>query len=164
MANIRALRGGADMSQGGQPTTQCEQPLTNSGSSWSQERIQAPSFQVIDPVGANDLFAAGKAVLVDVRTAEELKQGFVPGSLHVAWQQGAAMTKNPRFLKELSQKVAPDKVVLFICRSGKRSADAALTAAKAGYIHAFNVLEGAEGDIEAGTSGWRKRGLPWTRG
>jgi rhodanese-related sulfurtransferase len=45
-----------------------------------------------------------------------------------------------------------------------RSADAALAAVSAGYIHAFNVLEGVEGDIEAGTSGWRQRGLPWTRG
>ena len=160
-----AVQGDADMSQSGQPTAQFGKHLIDSVTLRPQlEGGQAPSFQVIDPVRANDLLAVEKAVLVDVRTTEERRQGFVPGSLHVAWQQGAAMTKNPRFLKELSQKVALDAVVLFMCRSGKRSADAALTAAKAGYLHAFNVLEGAEGDNETGRNGWRKRGLPWSQG
>jgi len=56
--------------------------------------------------------------------------------------------------------------VLFLCRSGKRSAAAAEVATKAGYRNAFNVLEGFEGEIDdrkhrGGLGGWRRRGLPW---
>ena len=36
-----------------------------------------------------------------------------------------------------------------MCRSGKRSAEAARAATKAGFISAFNVLEGFEGEIES---------------
>jgi rhodanese-related sulfurtransferase len=118
------------------------------------------------PDAAFDLLKTSGSVLVDVRTAEELKAtGSVPGAIHVAWQTGPAMIKNPRFLKELSTKVARDAIVLFICRSGKRSADAAAAAAKAGYENAFSVLEGFEGGPgEDGNPGpgWRSRGLPTT--
>jgi rhodanese-related sulfurtransferase len=123
----------------------------------------------IDPDTAYRLFADGAAALVDVRTAEERKYvGYVPGSVHVAWQTGTAMIKNPRFIKELSAKVPKDNVVLFICRSGRRSADAAVAAVKAGYAQSFNVLEGFEGDLDANRhrghqNGWRNRGLPWVQ-
>jgi rhodanese-related sulfurtransferase len=128
-----------------------------------------PYAGVVDPATAHELFRSDGAVLVDVRTAEERKfVGHVPGSIHVAWQTGAAMIKNPRFLKELSAKVPADAAVLFICRSGKRSSDAAAAATKAGYSHAFNVSEGFEGDLDANAqrgslSGWRHRGLPWVQ-
>ena len=123
----------------------------------------------ISPEDAYALFAEGSAVLVDVRTSEERKYvGHVPGSQHVAWQIGAAMTKNPRFVRELEAKVAKDAVVLFLCRSGKRSAAAAEAAAKAGFSNAYNVLEGFEGDLDTaqqrgGNGGWRLAGLPWVQ-
>lgn len=121
----------------------------------------------LEPQEAWALFDAGLAHLIDVRTAEELKfVGHVPGSLHVAWQTGTALIKNPRFLRELQQKVARDDIVLFICRSGKRSAAAAEAATAAGFLHVFNVLEGFEGDLDdqqrrGEKGGWRHRELPW---
>jgi rhodanese-related sulfurtransferase len=100
----------------------------------------------VSPDVAYDMLSAGNAILVDVRTAEELKQaGSVPGAIHVAWATGPAMIKNPRFLKDLSAKVPRERTVLFMCRSGKRSAEAAAAAAKAGYENAFQLLEGYEG-------------------
>lgn len=123
----------------------------------------------ISPLDAHALFAEGIAVLIDVRTSEERKYvGHVPGSQHVAWQIGAAMTKNPRFVRELEGKVAKDAVVLFLCRSGKRSASAAEAAAKAGFANAYNVLEGFEGDLDnakqrGSNGGWRLHGLPWVQ-
>jgi len=59
-------------------------------------------------------------------------------------------------------------LVLFICRSGGRSHNAAQLAMQAGYTQCYNVLEGFEGDKdEAGRrntqGGWRARGLPWTQ-
>ena len=123
----------------------------------------------ISPMEAWELFSSGAAVLVDVRSAEERKfVGQVPDSIHVAWATGTALTRNPRFVRELEAKVKKDQVVLLLCRSGKRSALAAEAAAKAGFANAFNVLEGFEGEINAqqqrGTAdGWRHRGLPWVQ-
>ena len=39
-----------------------------------------------------------------------------------------------------------DRVVLLLCRSGKRSALAAEAAANAGFTQVFSILEGFEGD------------------
>jgi rhodanese-related sulfurtransferase len=124
----------------------------------------------VAPHDAWALVQAGHALLVDVRSAEERKfVGQVPGSQHVAWATGTALTRNPRFVRELEAKVG-DKaaVVLLLCRSGKRSALAAEAAAKAGFTQAFNVREGFEGELNerqqrGGSGGWRFRGLPWTQ-
>ena len=122
----------------------------------------------VPPAVAWQLFTSGKALLVDVRTAEERKfVGHVPDSLHVAWATGTALTRNPRFVRELESKIGgKDAVALLLCRSGKRSALAAEAAAKAGFTAVFNVLEGFEGEIDAQqqrgkADGWRFHGLPW---
>jgi len=120
------------------------------------------------PLEAWSLVDAGVATLVDVRTAEERKfVGQVPGSLHVAWQTGTALIKNPRFLRELESKAGgKDRTVVLLCRSGKRSAAAAEAAAKAGFTQVYNVLEGFEGDLDSqnqrgDVGGWRYWNLPW---
>jgi len=123
----------------------------------------------IGPEDAWRLVANGHAVLVDVRTAEERAfVGYVPNSLHVAWMTGTALVLNPHFVSELENKVEKSAVILFLCRSGKRSAAAAETASKAGFANVFNVLEGFEGDLDeqqrrGSFNGWRYRGLPWVQ-
>ena len=121
----------------------------------------------VHPKLAWALLEAGEAVLVDVRTSEERKfVGHIPGSLHVAWASGTAMTRNPRFVRELEAKTGKDATILLLCRSGKRSDLAADAAAKAGFTQVFNVLEGFEGEISeqkqrGGDGGWRSHRLPW---
>jgi rhodanese-related sulfurtransferase len=122
----------------------------------------------VPPQTAWQLFSSGEALLVDVRSGEERKfVGHVPQSLHVAWATGTALTRNPRFVRELEAKVGgKEAVVLLLCRSGKRSALAAEAAAKAGFTQVYNVLEGFEGEIDARqhrgvADGWRFHGLPW---
>ena len=123
----------------------------------------------IPPQDAWILFNHGLAKLIDVRSTEELKfVGHVPGSGHVAWMTGASLMRNPRFIGELSKKAGKDEVILFLCRSGKRSASAAEAATKAGYTQVFNVLEGFEGELNDGQQrghqgGWRYYGLPWAQ-
>jgi rhodanese-related sulfurtransferase len=123
----------------------------------------------IPPSEAWALVEAGRAVLVDVRSAEERKfVGYVPGSLHVPWATGTALTRNPRFLRELEAKVGKNDVLLFLCRSGKRSAIAAAAAAKIGFAAVFNVGEGFEGDLDDAhrrgrLGGWRLHGLKWVQ-
>jgi rhodanese-related sulfurtransferase len=123
----------------------------------------------VSPIDAWALVQAGEAVLVDVRTTEERKfVGQVPASLHVAWATGTALTRNPRFARELEAKVRKDQPVLLLCRSGKRSVLAAEVAAKAGFTRVFNVLEGFEGELDAAgqrghADGWRFHHLPWVQ-
>lgn len=121
----------------------------------------------LPPVDAWRLVSTGAAILVDVRSLEERKfVGHVPGSAHVPWASGTALTRNPRFARELESKFSKDQVLLLLCRSGKRSAAAAEVAAKAGFRNAFNVLEGFEGELDehqqrGHSDGWRYHGLPW---
>lgn len=126
-----------------------------------------PHGEGLTPPEAWALIRSGEVTLVDVRTAEERAfVGQVPGSLHVPWATGTAMNRNPRFTRELEAKVAKDKPVLLLCRSGKRSALAMDAAIKAGFSQVANILEGFEGDLDAHgqrghSNGWRHHGLPW---
>ena len=109
------------------------------------------------------------AKLVDVRSRAELDfVGRVPGSVEIEWKSYPGMRPNPQFVDQLKQQVPADAVVMFLCRSGGRSHETAAVAAQAGYRDAYNVLEGFEGDRDAGghrntTGGWRARGLPWSQ-
>jgi len=124
----------------------------------------------VAPALAWTLFSTQGVLLVDVRSNEERKfVGHIPGSLHVAWATGTALTRNPRFVRELESKIGgKEAVALLLCRSGKRSALAAEAASKAGFTCIFNVLEGFEGEIDAQqqrgkADGWRFHGLPWVQ-
>ena len=109
------------------------------------------------------------AKLVDVRSRAELDfVGRIPGSVEIEWKTYPGMQPNPDFVRQLTQKVPQDAVVMFICRSGGRSHETAMIAAQAGYSGAYNVLEGFEGDRDAGghrntVGGWRAAGLPWVQ-
>lgn len=134
------------------------------------EATALPYAGGVPPALAWELFSSGQALLVDVRTAEERKfVGHVPDSLHVPWATGTALTRNPRFARELEAKIGgKESVALLLCRSGKRSILAAEAATKAGLVNVFNVLEGFEGEIDAGQQrgkddGWRFHGLPWVQ-
>jgi rhodanese-related sulfurtransferase len=114
----------------------------------------------VTPQQAWELYSSGIAELVDVRTDKELSQiGYVLDAKHVEWLKSADMSKNSRFLYELGTLVNKNDIVLFLCRSGKRSVAAAQAATEAGYRNAFNVLEGFEGDGNP-QQGWLNRGLP----
>ena len=111
------------------------------------------------------------AKLVDVRTKAELEWvGRVPGAVAVEWNTWPGGKQNSDFLRELKDQVkSADAPVMFLCRSGGRSHNAAAAATQAGYTNAFNVLEGFEGDKDDQgrrntVGGWRHAGLPWTQG
>ena len=111
------------------------------------------------------------AKIVDVRTKAEWDWvGHVPGSVHVEWNSYPGGARNSHFAEQLQWQVAKsDAPVMFLCRSGGRSHDAAAAAAVLGYPATFNILEGFEGAKDAaghrGTvGGWKVAGLPWEQG
>src|SRR5690348_16691717 len=114
------------------------------------------------------------AVLVDVRTRAEWSYVGLPDLESVAkkpalleWQVFPSMQPNSDFVATLSGAVA-DKTtpLLFLCRSGVRSAAAAKAMTAAGYGTCLNVVEGFEGPLDApgkrgSAGGWKAAGLPW---
>lgn len=113
------------------------------------------------------LFQNKQAVIVDVRTLEERKfVGFIQDSIHIPWATGISLDRNPHFAKELENKVGKDRIILLLCRSGKRSAAAANVAFNAGFEHVYNIDQGFEGDLDeqqhrGAFNGWRFHDLPW---
>lgn len=107
------------------------------------------------------------AVLVDVRTKAELDLvGQVPKALHVEWAYYPGMVANPDFPAQLEMQVDKESLVIFMCRTGGRSHQAAALAASLGFTEAYNMLEGFEGEANAERqrtliNGWRHAGLPW---
>ena len=109
------------------------------------------------------------AKLVDVRTRAEWDYvGRIPGAVEIEILSYPGNRPNPEFVAQLEAQVDKSAPVLFICRSGGRSHNAALLAKQAGYAAAYNVLEGFEGDRDPQghrntVGGWRAAGLPWTQ-
>jgi rhodanese-related sulfurtransferase len=140
------------------------------------ESRRATPITGIDPIDAWKLLqATPEAVLIDVRSsAEFLFVGHPQGAIHVPWVDEPDWTVNPEFARQVGATVAgtrPDVArgrvpVLLICRSGKRSLEAAHVLVDEGYAGLFNVSTGFEGDLDAQhhrstVNGWRFDGLPW---
>jgi rhodanese-related sulfurtransferase len=109
------------------------------------------------------------AKLVDCRTRAEWDFiGRIPGAIEIEWQFYPGMGRNPYFVEQLRHQVNPESLLIIICRSGKRSSDAAAEATKAGFPDCYNVLEGFQGDKDVNgqrdrIGGWRVAGLPWSQ-
>jgi rhodanese-related sulfurtransferase len=134
-------------------------------------QLGLPYSGAVTPAEAHELWRnAPGTKLVDVRTRAEWDYvGRIPGAVEIELLVYPGNRPNPAFLAELESKVDKAAPVLFICRSGGRSHNAAMLAKQAGYSEAYNVLEGFEGDRDAQghrntTGGWRAAGLPWTQG
>ena len=140
----------------------------------ARERAKAmrlPYSGALTPQEAHEVWrGAPGAKLVDVRTHAEWNYvGRIPGAVEIEFVTYPGGRPNASFVQELERAVAKDAPVLFICRSGGRSHNAALLAQEAGYKDCYNVLEGFEGDRdESGhrntKGGWRAAKLPWTQG
>lgn len=114
------------------------------------------------------------AILIDVRTRPEWNFVGLPDleplgkkPVLLEWQVFPGMQVNSEFVSALSG-AAPNKEapLLFLCRSGARSAAAAKAMSAAGYSRCLNVAEGFEGPLDAQarrgvTGGWKAAGLPW---
>ncbi len=138
----------------------------------SRARVkQLPYSGEITPEEANTLLTSLPNVkLVDVRSAAEWQfVGTVPNAAQVEWKSWPGMVPNPNFLEHLKQQVDSEAILLFLCRTGARSHEAAVAAANHGFSECYNILEGFEGDKNGaghrGTvTGWKARNLPWQQG
>ena len=133
-------------------------------------QLGLPYGGALTPAEAYEVWRnAPGAKLVDVRTRAEWDYvGRIPGAVEIELLTYPGSRPNPGFVAELAKNAGKEAPVLFICRSGGRSHNAAMLAHQAGYAAAYNVLEGFEGDRDPQghrntTGGWRVAKLPWTQ-
>ncbi len=88
----------------------------------------------------------GRPLLVDVREADELAVVHVPGALHVPMSD----------FVDAARAIPPDRPLLVMCATGRRSLVAADYLRRNGYADVANVSGGI---VE-----WSKRGLPTSSG
>lgn len=104
-----------------------------------------PTFQTVEVDDVAEEVEAGEVLLVDVRTDEEWQAGRAARAMHVP------LDEVEERLDEID-RAAGDRPVAFICRSGRRSAEAAGIAVGAGIEEVVNV--------DGGMQAWVDEGLP----
>lgn len=117
-----------------------------------------------------------RTLLIDIRSSMEyLFVGHPVGAVHVPWIDEPEWVINPHFVVDVrklilggvSESDSVDGVhLLLICRSGKRSKEAAKVLLEAGLTNVYNIEQGFEGDLDSEhhrstIDGWRHAGLPW---
>ena len=138
---------------------------------------------------AGDLLASGAflllsgdatATLIDVRTQPELTfvgfpdlQSLGRTALFLEWQSFPSMQVDPHFAERLEEMLKGAGVnrgasLLFICRSGARSRQAAIAMTSGGWGPCYNISDGFEGPLDSSRhrsviGGWKAGGLPWTQ-
>ena len=121
----------------------------------------------LTPQETFEVLQQGVAALVDVRSQAELDLvGRVPNANHVEWAFYPGMLPNTEFAAQLQAQLDKSQTVIFMCRTGGRSHNAAVVAQQLGY-KAYNMLEGFEGAANEQRqrtliNGWKQAGLPWT--
>lgn len=93
-------------------------------------------------VVASDV-AAGRSLLVDVREPAEWAQGHAPTALHVPLASVDAEL-------DRIEAAAKGRPILFICRSGSRSAQAAQVAVDGGLEQVASIDGGMQAWVDAG--------------
>lgn len=75
------------------------------------------------------------AVILDVRTADEVSQGYIPGAIHLDIYEG------PQFIEGL-ERLDKEKHYFVYCRVGGRSGQACLIMDQMGFKNTYNLLGG----------------------
>ena len=109
------------------------------------------------------------ALFLDVRMEiESLYVGRPPGVVNVPWYEYPDLQPDAEKFAETVAREATgkDQPLLLICRSGKRTQDAARALEAAGFSNVQHVVHGFEGELDehfrrSTLSGWRFDGLPW---
>ncbi len=135
----------------------------------------------ITPAQAFDLLKQDpQSVLVDVRTFEEFNlvgtanpAEFGSRMILLPWQLSPTMEVNDSFEDQLASETkklfgdkAEDAKIIFMCRTGARSYQAANQALILGYQNCYNLTNGFEGDFNddgqrGKVNGWKAQTLPW---
>ena len=103
-------------------------------------------FENVDVRDFAELMARQDVVVLDVRTADEFKEGHLEGAVNIDQSQND-------FMEKVKATLSADKTIAVYCRSGRRSATAAGRLAEVGY-KAVN--------LKGGILAWKDAKMPVT--
>lgn len=129
----------------------------------------------IEPKAAYELLGKEtESYLIDVRTMPEWSFVGLPNLralgkrvIKLSWRTFPDMAVDQNFISQLTAEIPNRNAhLLFLCRTGGRSHEAALTMKEMGYLYCYNITHGFEGphDIQGQRgkiSGWKADNLPW---
>lgn len=97
-------------------------------------------FKEVDPLSLERLRSESEVVVLDVRTEIEFAQGTLQGAKHMLLHM----------LPLVADQLESEKPMVFICRSGARSAQACAFLASKGFENIYNLRGGVMGWVQAG--------------
>ncbi|MEZ4791930.1 MAG: rhodanese-like domain-containing protein [Gelidibacter sp.] len=100
-------------------------------------------IKIVTPEEMQTLLETKDVQLVDVRTPEEHKEGFIEHSQNIDFN-------SPTFDEDIS-KLDKTKPVILYCKSGGRSSKCGEKLLKAGFVQVY--------DLEGGITEWKFKGL-----
>lgn len=124
-----------------------------------------------------------KVIILDCRTPEEYALvGHAPMAYNIPsrlwtgkWNAAGReyeMQDNPDFESLVKDRFDVKDILLVMCRSGHRSAASVNRLSRAGFVNAYNIVDGFEGDLvedresyffgKRMLNGWKNSGAPWT--
>jgi rhodanese-related sulfurtransferase len=103
-----------------------------------------PAFAEVSLEEARAKQQAG-AVIVDVREPYELREGYIPGAVHIPL----------RSLSQRMKELDPSKEIVVVCRSGNRSITAAQFLQQGGFPQVSSMA--------GGMIGWTRQRFPVQR-
>ncbi len=111
--------------------------------SYSCKNSVDSEIQIITPEEMQELSEMDDVQLVDVRTPEERKEGYIANSQNIDYY-------SPTFDKEI-EALDKSKPVIVYCKSGNRSAKCAIKMKDAGFIKIY--------DLDGGIAKWKYKGF-----
>ena len=104
------------------------------------------NYENTDVKGFAELMNDTNVVVLDVRTAEEFKEGHLEGAVNIDYKQGD-------FVEQAVARLPKSRTIAVYCRSGRRSADASELLAKEDY----RVV-----NMKGGIIAWQEAQMPVT--
>ena len=106
------------------------------------------NYENTDVEGFSKLIAQHDVLVLDVRTADEFKEGHLEGAVNIDQAQGD-------FIQKAKAVLPKEKTIAIYCRSGRRSASAAGRLADEGYKCV---------NLKGGIIAWKEANEPVTIG
>lgn len=107
-----------------------------------KEEATTDDIQVVTPEEMQQISQLEDIQLVDVRTPEEYKEGYIENFQNIDYL-------SPEFEKEIA-KLDKTKPVIVYCRSGKRSSKCAAKMKEKGFVKVY--------DLDGGIAKWKFKG------
>ena len=116
----------------------CNKPINNAVQVEKQEATKEVISKDLDTETFKAQLADKKdAIIVDVRTPQEVSEGYIQGAVNIDF-------RNENFMEKMNE-IDKNRAIYLYCRSGGRSGQATAILKEAGFIEVYNLLDGFNG-------------------